>query len=230
MTDLLMKAKPTDEKEYQNIMKIINRNAKKLIQLTSDILDVTKIETNNFNLQKELFNLNDLVSDIIEDYINQLGDEDLKIEGKILCYEYSDNINESEDSFDRKEKLNSIYVLADKIRITQVLSNLINNAIKFTKDGIIQIIVEKKDKDKKVYINVKVSRSGVDPSIIPHLFSKFTTKSKGGTGLGLYISKRIIEAHGGKIWAKNNENEKGATFSFSLQLVNLVGTYTFHFT
>jgi signal transduction histidine kinase len=106
-----------------------------------------------------------------------------------------------------------------KIRITQVLSNLINNAIKFTKDGIIQIIVEKKDKDKKV-----------DPSIIPHLFSKFTTKSKGGTGLGLYISKRIIEAHGGKIWAKNNENEKGATFSFSLQLVNLVGTYTFHFT
>jgi signal transduction histidine kinase len=114
MTDLLMKAKPTDEKEYQNIMKIINRNAKKLIQLTSDILDVTKIETNNFNLQKELFNLNDLVSDIIEDYINQLGDEDLKIEGKILCYEYSDNINESEDSFDRKEKLNSIYVLADK--------------------------------------------------------------------------------------------------------------------
>jgi two-component system, OmpR family, sensor histidine kinase VicK len=74
---LLMKKIP-DEKELHNTIKIINRNAKRLLQLTSDILNVTKIETNNLNLQKELFNLNDLITDIVEDYINQLGDEYLK--------------------------------------------------------------------------------------------------------------------------------------------------------
>jgi signal transduction histidine kinase len=221
LTNLLMKSKPIDEKEYHDIIKIINRNAKKLIQLTNDILDVTKIETNNLNLQKELFNLNDLVSDIIEDYTNQLEDESKKFECKLLYREGDDNIDESEQGFDKNEKLNPLYVLADKIRITQVLSNLINNAVKFTTEGIIKIIVEKKDKDNKVYINVEDSGSGIDSSIISHLFSKFATKSKDGTGLGLYISKRIVEAHGGSIWAKNNENGKGATFSFSLPLVNL---------
>ncbi len=215
-----MKAKPTDEKEYHDIIKIINRNAKKLIQLTSDILDVTKIETNNLNLQKELFNLNDLVSDIIEDYINQLENENIKLESEFLYCECNDNMNKSEERFDKKVKLYSLYLFADKIRITQVLSNLINNAVKFTMKGIIKIIVEEKDKDKKVFINVTDSGSGIDPSIIPYLFSKFLTKSKGGTGLGLYISKNIVEAHGGKIWAKNNEDGKGATFSFSLPLVN----------
>ena len=97
----------------------------------------------------------------------------------------------------------SIYIFADKTRITQVLFNLINNAIKFTTKGIIKIIVEKRyDDEEKVYVNVKDTGSGIDLSIIPHLFSKFATKSKGGMGLGLYISKNIIEAHGGKIWAE----------------------------
>lgn len=156
LTDLLMKAKPMSEKEYQNIIKIINRNAKKLIQLTSDILDVTKIETNNLNLQKELINLNDIVSDIIEDYANQLEDESIKIESKFLYCEVRNNINESEERFDKNEKLNSLYVLADKIRITQVLSNLINNAIKFTTEGIIKITVEKKIKIKKYTLMLKI--------------------------------------------------------------------------
>jgi signal transduction histidine kinase len=160
------------------------------------------------------------VSDIIEDYTNQLEDESIKFECKLFYCESNYDINESEQIFDKKEKLNSLYILADKIRMTQVLSNLINNAIKFTTGGIIKITIEKKDIDKKICINVKDPGSGIDPSIISHLFSKFSTKSKGGTGLGLYISKRI-KAYGGSIWAKNNENEKGATFSFSLPLVTL---------
>lgn len=208
-----MKAKPTDEKEYQNIIKIINRNAKKLIQLTNDILDVTKIETNNLNLQKELFNLNDLISDIVEDYSNQPESENIKIK-----YEFTfpnridDKYGYKKHERPIKKESNLIYILADRTRITQVLSNLLNNAIKFTsssvgEEGIIKIIVEKKNAEKgKVHIHVKDNGKGIDSSIINNLFSKFTTKSKGGTGLGLYISKRIIEAHGGEMWAQNNKD------------------------
>ena len=109
-----------------------------------------------------------------------------------------------------------LYIPADKTRITQVISNLLNNAIKFTEEGIIKILIEKKSDEQKVVISIKDTGSGIDSSIANHLFSKFITKSKGGTGLGLYISKNIIEAHGGKMWAKNNKDGKGSTFSFSL--------------
>jgi signal transduction histidine kinase len=239
LSSLLIKTKPTDEKEYQNVIKIINRNAKKLIQLTNDILDVTKIETNNLNLQKELFNLNDLISDIVEDYSNQPESQNIKIKYEFVFPKRIDNIYgyETDERLIKKET-NPIYILADRTRITQVLSNLLNNAIKFTsspsiaaededdekeKEGMIKIIVEKKhdEKEGKVNIHVIDNGKGIDSSIINNLFSKFATKSKGGTGLGLYISKRIIEAHGGRIWAKNNEDgQRGATFSFSLFLVN----------
>ncbi|MGN6709448.1 MAG: ATP-binding protein [Candidatus Nitrosocosmicus sp.] len=228
LSSLLMRNIP-DEKELHNTIKIINRNARKLIQLTSDILDVTKIETNNLNLDKEVFNLNDLLSDIIEDYKNQPESKNVKIE-----YEFTFP-NRSSEKYGygkgerlNKKEINPIYILADRTRITQVLSNLLNNAIKFTSSsveeeeggGIIKIIVEKKEEEGYVSINVIDSGMGIDSSIINDLFSKFTTKSKGGTGLGLYISKRIMEAHGGNIWAKNNKDgQRGATFSFSLPLV-----------
>ncbi|MGN6346927.1 MAG: ATP-binding protein [Candidatus Nitrosocosmicus sp.] len=223
LSSLLMKTKPTDEKEYQNIIKIINRNAKKLIQLTNDILDVTKIETNNLNLDKQMFNINYLLSDIIEDYKNRLDNDQIKLEYDHVLSKGIKVNNDSEMKEDllKKERTKAIYTFADKIRITQVVSNLLNNAIKFTsaEESIVKIIVEKKYDEEEVYIHIKDTGGGIDPSIFPNLFSKFTTKSKGGTGLGLYISKNIVEAHGGKIWAKNNEDEKrGATFSFSLPL------------
>ncbi|MGN6351412.1 MAG: ATP-binding protein [Candidatus Nitrosocosmicus sp.] len=228
LSSILMKNIP-DEKELHNTIKIINRNAKKLIQLTSDILDVTKIETNNLDLQIELFDLNDLISYIVEDYNNQPEIENIKIDYEFTIpnrlnenYEYGKSKNLS------KKETNPTYILADRTRITQVLSNLKNNAIKFTassseaeeEQGIIKIIVDKKDDVQgKVHIHVKDNGTGIDSSIINDLFSKFTTKSKGGTGLGLYISKMIIEAHDGSIWARNNEDdERGATFSFSLPL------------
>jgi signal transduction histidine kinase len=214
-----------DKKNLINMIKIINRNAKKVIKLTSDILDVTKIETNNLNLQKELFNLNDLISDIVEDNNNQPEIENINIEYEFVFPKRSDDKYgyEKDERLFQKE-INPIYILADRTRITQVLSNLLNNAIKFTssskeEQGIIKIIVEKIEEEKKVYVNVKDNGKGIDSSIINHLFSKFITKSTGGTGLGLYISKRIIESHGGSIWAKNNgDSDRGAMFSFSLPL------------
>jgi two-component system sensor histidine kinase VicK len=238
LSSLLMKARPTDEKEYQKSIKIINKNAKKLLQLASDILDVTKIETNNLILNKQLFNLNDLVSDIFEDYNNQLQDnnKNIKLEYEfIYCNEVacSNNKNEYKKEEQNNEQINkkdtrSVYVFADKIRITEVISNLLNNAIKFTteEEGIIKIIVERKydnyEAEKKVLIHIIDSGSGIDSSILPHLFSKFATKSFHGTGLGLFISNNIIKAHGGEIWAKNNneDGKKGATFGFSLPIAN----------
>ena len=113
----------------------------------------------------------------------------------------------------------AILIEADKVRITQVIDNLVSNALKFTKEGIISLSVETNDKGQAV-VSVKDTGRGIDPNILPKLFTKFATKSEfGGTGLGLFISKNIIEAHGGKIWAENNTTENGATFYFSLPLV-----------
>jgi signal transduction histidine kinase len=231
LSSLLMKTTPTDEKEYQNIIKIINRNAKKLIQLTNDILDVTKIETNNLNLQMEIFNLDDLISDIVEDYNNELYNENIKLEYEFLFSKRTDDNYKYQVTGEKilKKEINPIYILADRTRITQVLTNLLNNAIKFISTyGIIKIIVEaeaKYDDGKRVHIKVKDTGSGIDSSIIHHLFSKFTTKSKGGTGLGLYISKRIIESHSGSICANNNENEKGTNIFIPPSISRVITFY-----
>ncbi|MFL6382356.1 MAG: sensor histidine kinase [Nitrososphaeraceae archaeon] len=111
-----------------------------------------------------------------------------------------------------------IVVEADRSRLTQVISNLLSNAIKFTTEGTISISTEKKD--NQVIVSVKDTGSGIDHEILPRLFSKFSAKSFEGTGLGLFISKNIVEAHGGRIWAENNADGEGATFSFSLPTVN----------
>jgi signal transduction histidine kinase len=125
---------------------------------------------------------------------------------------------------EKNAKLNIIYepksiiVNADKGRIAQVVSNLLSNAIKFTtkKKGAIFVMARKKDSE--IIISLKDTGQGIDLEILPKLFSKFATKSLSGTGLGLFISKSIIEAHGGRISAKNNLG-KGGTFSFSLPII-----------
>jgi signal transduction histidine kinase len=123
-------------------------------------------------------------------------------------------------------------VEADKGRIAQVMYNLLSNAVKFTekKGGIVSVNmkINKNANDyntnREVIISVKDNGEGIHPEIIPRLFTKFATKSFDGTGLGLYISKGIIEAHGRRIWAENNIDvrdngeKKGATFYFTLPL------------
>jgi signal transduction histidine kinase len=185
----------TDTEGEQSLEAII-RNSKRLFRLSQDILDVSKIESHSLDLKKERFNLNDVIFNIIEDYINQAekeGKRDIK-----LLYEPKEDI----------------FVEADRGRLNQVISNLISNAVKFTKEGTIFVNAEKKDK-QQVIVSIRDSGIGIDPQIQPRLFTKFATKSHTGTGLGLFISKNIIEAHGGRIWAENNSNGKGATFSFS---------------
>jgi signal transduction histidine kinase len=190
-----------------DLLSIITRNAKRLQRLTNDILDVTKIESQSLKLNKERFNLSDLISSsIIEDYRNHIEKDNIAVK---LLYEPNN-------------KDNNIFVEADRGRLIQVISNLLDNAIKFTKEGTISIITEKKD--SQVIVSVKDTGTGIDPEILPRLFSKFTTKSeRGGTGLGLFICKNIVEAHGGKIWIENNniyDGKKGATFTFSLAISN----------
>jgi two-component system, OmpR family, sensor histidine kinase VicK len=190
--------------ELQKLQDVVIRNAKRLQRLTDDILDVTKIESNLLHLNKEEFNLNDLIFHIIDDDKSQIDSKDIK-----LIYQDSSN---SDDN-------NIIIVQADKYRLNQVISNLISNSIKFTNKGGTIFITIKREKDNKaIIISIKDTGIGIDPEIMPRLFTRFASKSFQGTGLGLYISKSIIEAHGGRIWATNNTDGKGAIFTFSLPL------------
>jgi signal transduction histidine kinase len=163
-------------------------------------------------LKIEPLNLNDLISNIVEDYRNQIekNDDDVR-----LFYE-----PKTTDS-------DSIIVEADRARMIQVISNLLSNALKFTKkeeEGSIYVTAEEEEnhgsKRQEVVVSVKDTGKGIDPEIMPRLFTKFATKSETGTGLGLFICKSIIEVHGGRIWAENNNEgtKKGAIFSFSLPL------------
>src|SRR5215204_470160 len=199
----VLQSKITDN-EQRLLVDVISRNAKRLQRLTEDILDVTRIESQSLRLSKERFNLNGLVLSIIEEYKKEIGDDN-KSNIKLLYHPIEDN---------------NIIVEADRHRVTQVTSNLMDNAIKFTKEGgggTVSINI-KKESNSWVIVSVKDTGGGIDPEIMPRLFTKFTSKSFKGTGLGLFISKSIIEAHGGKIWAENNIDGKGATFSFSLPL------------
>lgn len=179
----------------------LRRNADRLQRLSNDILDVTRIESQTLTMIKEKVNINEIVN-VIDDVKNQIRDP------------YRLKISFSNPS-------DPVYVEADRLRLYQVISNLLSNAIKFTKEGTISIAVyvndNNKDKDE-VTIAVRDDGTGIDPAIMPRLFTKFATRSDVGTGLGLYISKNIVEAHGGKIWAENNIDGRGATFRFTLPL------------
>jgi two-component system, OmpR family, sensor histidine kinase VicK len=183
---------------------IILRNAERLQQLQGDMLDVTRIESGSMKIHKESFNLNELIFHLLQDFNTHLKD-DTRIK-----------LNYRTDG--------DVWVIADKNRIIQVISNLLANAIKFTKAGKILVQLRKRkgkkiaDSNNQVIVSIKDEGSGIDPSIMPRLFTKFATKSDKGTGLGLYISKSIVEAHGGKIWAENNRDGKGATFTFTLPI------------
>jgi signal transduction histidine kinase len=100
--------------------------------------------------------------------------------------------------------------------MSQAFSNLIDNSLKFTKEGLIFSSLEKSN--SHIIVTIKDTGTGIDPELLSRLFSKFISKSFSGTGLGLFISKNIVKAHGGRIWAQNNPEGKGATFSFSLPI------------
>jgi two-component system, OmpR family, sensor histidine kinase VicK len=208
LAEILLSNKRIDRRTQEEKLNVIARNAKRLKLLTDDILDVTKIEGQALQLKKELINVNHIISSTVEKINNQLG--------------HDENVEVVFDSIDH----NVVFVEADKARITQIISNLLNNAIKFTKRGTVFIGIEEIKPDnnlqKFVIVTVKDTGTGIDSEMLPRLFEKFASKSCTGTGLGLFICKSIVEAHGGSIWAQNNVDGKGATFTFSLPIAEQI--------
>jgi signal transduction histidine kinase len=193
-------SKSKDETQ-KGLLEVVVRNAKRLRSLIENILDVTRIENQSLSLRKERHNINGIILNILEEYESR--DNKKKDYVKIVFTPKDD-----------------FFVEADKERVMQVISNLMNNAIKFTLKGTITVTTKKKEENNEIIVSIKDTGSGIDPEIMPRLFSKFATKSQTGTGLGLFVSQNIVEAHGGKIWAENNSDGRGCTFSFSLPLTN----------
>ena len=211
LCELLRDRETTIEKD-EEILDVIIRNSNRLMKLAEDILNVTRIESGSFSLKKEKFNLNEMIKEILKDYEKRIVENNKNIK---LFYKTYDN--------------NELIVEADRNRLSQVIHNLLNNAFNFTNEGSITVIVERKNdknnnNNNEVTVSIKDTGTGIDLEILPKLFTKFATKSPiAGTGLGLFISKSIIELHGGKIWASNNNdisgsNDEGSTFTFSLPI------------
>jgi two-component system, OmpR family, sensor histidine kinase VicK len=183
----------------------IKRNAERLQKLATNLLDVTRIESQTLKLRKETVNINEKIANVKKDFENQFPR--LRTV-RILLVELGEN--------------NPIYIHADKVRLYEVIANLLSNAIKFTQKGTISISTNIRSNMNnnidEVIIRIRDTGVGIHPEILPRLFTKFATRSDRGTGLGLFISKGIVEAHGGRIWAENNSDGKGATFSFTLPL------------
>jgi len=193
------------DSHQSKLLDVIMRNARRLQRLSCDILDVSKIESSLLKLSKSQVDLNEKIKNVISDVENR----------------YDDGNNTNVKIIFEPEEI--IIVYADKDRIHQVLSNLLNNAVKFTKNGTVTINTRiangsnnNANNDKKAVVTIMDTGSGITPEIMQKLFSKFVTTSSHGTGLGLFISKGIIDAHGGRIWAENNSNGVGSSFSFSL--------------
>jgi two-component system, OmpR family, sensor histidine kinase VicK len=226
LSDILLSKKGNIE-EYRELLEAINRNSKRLQMLTNDILDVTRIESQSLQLRKEKINLNEVILGVISEYKDQIRKQSTNL-----------NLNLVADG--------AIFVDADRLRLRQVFDNILSNAIKFTiarpdesdknNKSTITIILQRnkkhKEKDKRyqeitnndyeAIVSIKDTGTGIHSEIFPRLFTKFATKSDRGTGLGLFICKSIVEAHGGRIWAENNksdtEGNKGAIFYFTIPI------------
>ena len=196
-------------KNFEQYFDKIIRNAKRLEKLTEDILDVSRIEGKNLQLSKSYCDLNQTIKQVIEDHQKEALDKVVQI------------------IFDSKKNIPAT-VYADEARLQQVIDNLLSNAINFTQNGTITITayraqvdtkgeIDEPDKESTV-VEIKDTGTGINPEMLPRLFDKFATRSTSGTGLGLYISKSIVDSHDGKIWAYNNKDGKGATFTFTLPI------------
>ena len=181
---------------------IINRNAKRLEKMTSNLLDLSRIENDKpLDLSKEKFDLGKKIEDVVNDICSTTPDN------KDIRIRFESNLNNA-----------SVMIEGDRGRIFEVISNLLNNAIKFTENGEVVVVLD--EKDGQAIVSVRDTGSGIAPEIYSNLFTKFATKSEKGTGLGLFLAKNIIEAHDGKVWGENNKDGKGATFTFTLPLIN----------
>jgi two-component system, OmpR family, sensor histidine kinase VicK len=214
-------------REEKQLLEGVIKNARRLQKLADSMLDVTRIERHSFPLRKEVFDIRELVIDLVEQYNTRRSEEVTyggEKEGKMQKIARNDRFADLKIMTNLQEREAKIDIMADKGRITQVISNMLDNAVKFTGTGCIYVnlkieIEEGGGGQQFVTINVKDEGQGIDPELLPRVFTKFVSMSELGTGLGLFIAKAIIEEHGGKIWAKNNSDGPGATLGFSLPLI-----------
>jgi len=185
-------------------IEMILRNAKRLERLSSDILEISRIESGALRLNRETFSLAYIIAGAVKDAMNQS--------------------NFNPDKLTIRYHADDIFVHADKEKTIQVITNLLTNAIKFTDEGTISVTTQRDKDNKLALVTVRDSGSGIDSEIVSKLFEKFATKSERGTGIGLYISKKIVEAHGGNILGENNLDGPGATFKFTIPLAEDIKT------
>lgn len=183
----------------ESYVKAILRNALRLKMLSNNLADLTKIDAKILKLKKEPFDICVLVSSLVEDFKNMNRYHESRIDISLQSPEH-------------------VFINADAERLAQVVLNLLDNATKFTKEGIISITLEEMQVENHILVTITDTGPGIDNRIKNNLFTKFTTSTSSGTGLGLYICKNIIESHGGMIWAENNQDKNGATFSFKIPI------------
>jgi two-component system sensor histidine kinase VicK len=235
LAEVLKSRQEVQMEKQRELLSVIIRNARRLKELTENILDITRIENKSLELQKESLNIDEIVIGVFKD---SLDDSELSRNIRLVYkhnkkkkFDSDSGPSHSESSipFGAAGKGPSFYVRADRLRITQVMTNLVGNAIKFSNEGdTVTVSVSEENNiqnfkknengkgDKVALIRVQDTGKGIDPEIMPRLFKKFASKSDKGMGLGLFISKNIVEAHGGDIWADVPNAENGATFSFTI--------------
>lgn len=197
-----------ENQEHRRLLDEVILNARRLERLARVMLDVTRIENNSLILTKETVDTAKVVKDIVDSYNQNLREKNAVNKSKNL-----------EELMIIQNGVKDLEVTLDKVRITQVICNILDNALSFSHEGKIKVVLKKEKRNGQNFLLVRVKDTGpgIDPEILSKLFTKFASKSDMGTGLGLFISKGIVEAHGGKIWAENNPN-RGATFSFTLPI------------
>ena len=197
-----------ENQEHRRLLDEVILNARRLERLARVMLDVTRIENNSLILTKETVDTGKVVRDIVDSYNQNLREKNAVNKSKNL-----------EELLIIQNGVKDLEVTLDKVRITQVICNILDNALSFSHEGKIKVVLKKEKRNGQNFLLVRVKDTGpgIDPEILSKLFTKFASKSDMGTGLGLFISKGIVEAHGGKIWAENNPN-RGAIFSFTLPI------------
>lgn len=229
LAEVLKSRQEVQMEKQRELLSVIIRNAKRLKELTENILDITRIENKSLELQKENCDIDEIIIGVLKDY------HDESEFTRNIRLVYSRNGDKKFDSalslepLEASEINDSFHLMADRSRLTQVLTNLVGNAVKFSYEGGTVTIsvseqirkppaVKGKDEDKVVLVQIIDNGKGIDPEMVPRLFRKFASKSEKGMGLGLFISKNIVEAHGGEIWADIPKEGRGAVFSFALPI------------
>jgi signal transduction histidine kinase len=237
LAEVLKSRQEVQMEKQRELLSVIIRNAKRLKELTENILDITRIENKSLELQKEPLDIDEIVIGVFNDALDESElSRNIRLvynHGKTRKFDSALSTSGSESllTSGSADKGSSLSIKADRLRLTQVMTNLIGNAIKFSNEGdTVTVLVSEENGmqdfkgretgtgNKVLLVRVEDTGRGIDPEIVPRLFKKFASKSEKGMGLGLFISKNIVEAHGGEIWADIPSKEKGAAFSFTIPI------------